>query len=671
MTTVSINGVEMGSLADFAEKLGAVRTMRVLEGDASELEEAKKRARRFDVVVEGPEFERIMRIPRRPVPDPKTAYAWELARWMTRRLARVAVPYPLRTADQCLFPTQAFAIKELLEEGRLAGPIRVGGGKMLLAYLIFAVLKAKRPLYVLPKSMLKDTQQEVLKYSADWRGPPASKISYLSYQKLSSPSSAEKIVAGKVVKVGILQALRPDVVVLDECQAQSNRSSIGTRRMNAYKEEYPDTIVITLSGSYLRESVNNAAHLFGWSLGENNPLPNDSFEERMRWASAIDEKQGIGARTEFGALLQLMNEDEETRFNETDDPDDQRAIVCEAVGRRILETPGVIGSQDGPLGIPISINARFVSKECAQIEESLRLMIEGDRKEKRKKWTLPDGTLLTDSFAVARVRYTMNCGFYQVQDPPPPKEFVEGRKEWAKLVRMRLAHNGQNIDSEKNLKIAIEEGHFKDLREPLAKWNFLQAEYTRLTGKKEPPSKSLWFSDEVIEQVAEWFDEQGTGIVWVGYIELGARLSRELDIPYFGAGKVDAAGRHITQMKKGERCVASIGACGTGTNLQHFHSKGLWLGSPSEQPLGRTHRPGQEAERVENWLYAPGRVQLERYWKRYGDALRFATPMSQQAQKIVYAESDIPTPDVAECSNQRWMSYRWKVVKKKLDKDEA
>lgn len=806
VTTITINGADLGKLAELA---------RVLGGDEAAVGRVKERVKRFEAVIRGPEMDRVLGLRRRPIPDPTTPYACQLAAWMTRRLARCERPYPLwvdgKKKGDHLFPTQAFALRELVDEGALAGPIRAGGGKMLLAYLIFAVLKAKRPLYMLPKSMEKDTIKEVRKYSADWHGPAASRISYLSYQRLSSPSSAERTLNGKVIKVGRLEQLQPDVIVLDEAHMVA-RGGKCYLRLLAYQAAHPEVVIIPISGSFLRTSLNDAAHLLHWALNAMCPVPND-WDERQQWAGALDEKSSWGARTEFGDLLQLLNEQEQKQFAATSDPDEQRAVVCSAVGRWILETPGVIGSQDGPLGIPLTMEPRFVepSRQDPAIESAMRVLLEGDRVAKRPKWSLPNGEKLIDQFAVSRVRHSLQLGFWQEQfsyegvrsclasrsveqslakkivkelasateldielrkavgtltsgaqeagptslqrtgshlspinscstrkeesassarlqadgvtingtvptthlyswitamrpgayedscarsaisrseaweillkgSPEllrtlkagfeagyPPQEYRDARKKWAEAARNRLKHNHRNIDSEVHLKEAIAEGDFKDLRKVLDEWNAQQRLYTELTGKKEPPSVARWISNEVFDEVAQWLSQHGTGLVWVSYIDLGRKLSEHLGIAYFGAKKLDASGRHITDMKKGEPAIVSIDACGTGTNLQHFHHKNLWLSSPREQPLARTHRPGQDAERVENYLYLPGRSQLERYWKQYDYAKNFATPMTRQAQRLVYAISSIPTVEGACGDLDRYRSYRWKAVSKKLD----
>jgi hypothetical protein len=624
--------------------------------------------KKFDEVQWGPELERILAVQLRPIPQAHGPEAEALARYFTKRLANVPCPYPLKSSEQTLFVTQALALKEALERKRLVGAISVGGGKMLTCYLLMVVLGAKRPLYLLPKSMEAETRREVLKYSADWGHGllPASRVSYLSYQKLSTPSSATKLDAeGKVTKLGLLDRLRPDLIVADEAHNLANPGSIGWKRLKGYLES-SGARFIPLTGSLFRKSIKEASHLLGAALGGDSPLPSsESFEELMAWAGALDETVS-GSRTEFGALRELIEDAAARRsFDSLGDLEEQHAKMAEVVGVRVLRTPGVIGSHGDPLGIPLTVDAHFVPEpeEDPVIEQEMRLLIEGDGAD-RQKWSLPDGSLVVDGMALARHRHTLALGFWSRQEPAPSPEYLAARLAWATAARDRLKHNRLRIDSEANLKAAIREGHFKDLTEVLGQWDDAQAAYTARTGLREPPSVAQWISAEVVEQVKSWLSRVGTGIVWCGYIPLGQRLSRDLGLPYFGAGKVDATGRAIMDMKRGEPCVVSIAACGTGTNLQHFHSRGLWLGSPSEQPLGRTHRPGQPEDRVENWVYLPGRIQLERYWTQRNAATRFASPISCTTAKLVLADSDIPRVDV-HCAGTT--SYRWMSHKKVLD----
>lgn len=609
---------------------------------------------RFSAVQDGPEMLRILSIPRRPIPDPASPEVAKLAEAITRQLASVPRPYP-----GPVNPTQALAIRELITTGQLSAPIRTGGGKMLLTYLLFLVSEAKRPLLLVPASMVKETQAEYLKYSADWgRGSlPAAKIAILSYQKLSTPSSAAKLEGEETVRLGVLDAIQPDVILADEAHSLGNSGSIGAKRLDAYLKGSPRTLFVPLTGTLLREKVTQAAHLLRWSLRDSAPLPTD-FEERSEWASALDARDGRGARSEIGELVRLFDSEERSEYEAAKGPDEARMIVARSVGRRILETPGVIGSQDGPLGIPLSIAAFDPPREDAEIDAEMERVLDGDGD--RPKWTAPDGSLLVDGLDVARVRRTLALGFYTRPTPPPGPDYLEARSEWASAARDRLRLNRLNIDSEANLKAAVREGHFPDLEEALEGWEAARRAYTARTGLREPEAEARWISDEAIESVSRWLAEFDTGLIWVADIALGERLQEVLQLPYFGAGKLNAKdGRHVMEMKRGEASIVSIASCGTGTNLQHSHSRALWLAAPSEQPLARLHRPGQTAEGgVENWVYLPALPQASAFWQKHADAVNFAEPISRQAHKLGYAA--ISVPSLRECEDRpgaRWRKH--------------
>jgi hypothetical protein len=611
---------------------------------------------RFSAVTLGREMQRILSVPRRPIPDPSAPEVARLAEDMTRVLASVPRPYPGRVN-----PTQALAIRELVTTGRLAAPIRTGGGKMLLTYLLFLTTEARRPLLLAPASMIRETRAEYLRYSADWgRGAlPAGKVAMMSYQRLSAPSSAAKQEGEETIRLGILDSLQPDVILADEAHFLSNTGSIGARRMSSYLSRHPQVLFVPLTGTLLRERIVQASHLLEWSLRESAPLPVD-YEERSEWASALDARDGRGARAEIGELVRLFDAEEAEEYRRSADPDEARMIVARSVGRRILETPGVIGSQDGPLGIPLSIEPFGPPREDPEIDDEMARVLDGDESAGRAQWTAPDGSLLVDGLEVSRVRRTLALGFYTRPTPPPSPGYLQARSEWASAARDRLRLNGRGIDSEAVLKVAVRDGHFPDLVRPLGEWDEARRKYTTDTGLREPLAEARWISDEAIEAVRRWIEAQGAGLIWVADIPLGERLQSDLGLPYFGAGKVcRLSGRHVTEMRRGEAAVVSISACGTGTNLQHVHHRALWMAAPSEQPLARLHRPGQVAEEgVKNWVYLPGISQAMAFWQRHADAVNFAEPVSRQAHKLGYATISLPSlAEMEGMPGPRWRRH--------------
>lgn len=591
----------------------------------------------FASVQNGAELQRVFGLPRRPIPDPMAPENLALAKELTAHLAKSSNPWP-----GTLYATQALALQEIFNCKGAVLPIRPGGGKTLTSALAFAIMKPVRPLLVVPAAMLVDTEHTWRKLEAHWHIPKFEDIKVLSYEKISTPSSGAKTMPdGTLVYPDIIKRIQPDMAVFDEVHRFGNTGAAGTRRMGRYLEETFGTIVVSMSGTLIRRDLQDAAHVFDWSLGEGSPLPRE-WSELQSWSDATNPRPSKGKRTDPGALLDHLG-DLRQAYDKAESTEDAKGIICQMLGERILETAGVIGSADGPLAIPATLQPEYVHVEDPAIEEEYARLLDGDPDNGRPAWALPDGTLLPDATALARPLNTLSFGFVLVQDPPPPESYRMASSAWAKGVRDTIKYRSwMNLDSEFQVRDAVQRGLLPDLVDTLADWTDAKAQYTAGTGLREPPSKPIWISDEVVGEVCRWLEE-GPGIVWVSWRALGDRLSQKLGLPYFGAGKVDASGRHVTRLKVEESAILSLASVGTGTDgLQRCHTRALWLCAPSEQPLARLHRPGFEGEAVENHIYLGSGSCLARFWRQVDLAANFAGRLSGNAQKLSYFDNHVP-----------------------------
>jgi hypothetical protein len=111
-----------------------------------------------------------------------------------------------------------------------------------------------------------------------------------------------------------------------------------------------------------------------------------------------------------------------------------------------------------------------------------------------------------------------------------------------------------------------------------------------------PPTRTIWVNTYLVDYLFEQaMNSRDPMIVWTQYRAIQDAL-REKGLRVFGAGT------HPEDEQKAITCVMSIPAHGTGKNLQLW-SHSLMADFPAngavmEQCVGRTHRPGQEADSV-------------------------------------------------------------------------
>jgi hypothetical protein len=638
-------------------------------------EEDEDSVMRFTDVQYGAEFYRIAGLPRREIPSQEDEQGKVLAEWLTGRLAKTATPYPGR-----MRVIQAIALKEAWENKGGIGMLRVGAGKTGVAFWLPEIWQAARPLIVTKAMMVKDMEAERRLMSKDWHIRPAHQCPIISYELLSAPSSGEVLDdAGNVIVKSRLERMAPTHIIFDEAHSLADSGSTAAKRVKAYLEAHPEVVVYMMTGTFFKKSIKDCCHLFGWALKMNSPLPSFDFKERETWASHLDARApgAGGVRAGAGALLDFLSPEERLQWEVAgeEDPQEQIAIVRRAVARRILETPGVIGTQDPPLDIGLEVDNIQPADEDEDIEELFKILRgDPDNRDDYPGWRLPDGTEIPDGMVMARHCNTGGYGGYNIWDPDPPKEWRFARNQWSKWCRKAIQYNRKGIDSEARMKDSVRRGIVNDCWQEwetkllvpprpdligvsrLEYWEEKEAEERTRTGLREPPSVAVWVSEQIVEEVEAWLKSVGNGIVWVNSIGLGELLEERLNIPYYRAGGVDKNNRHIKQHPGGP-AVASIKANGTGRNLQGFWHNNLWLTPPNEQALGRTHRAGQKAAVVRNWVYLGCQEHLKAFHSARATKAAFAEQMQLSPQKLRYAKTTMPTERELEArGGRRWAS---------------
>jgi hypothetical protein len=382
-----------------------------------------------------------------------------------------------------------------------------------------------------------------------------------SYNELSSANQHD-----------LLERLKPDLVICDEAHALRHPSAARTRRFLNYFRAHRDTRLCVLSGTMTSKSIKDYAHLAWLSLRENAPLPT-KWTVLEEWAAALD---SAPVPAPAGALVKLC---------------EPRETAREGFRRRVVDTPGVVATTDGSLGTSLVFNERPL-KATSHVREALREM--------RETWTRPDGEeAFDDILTLHRYARQLAAGFYyrwiwpKNEPAQVRRAWLDARAAWHREVANFLTYRAKpGIDSPLLFAKACADGRISSM-------NYVR--WAELCDTAKPEVEAVWIDDYLVDDAIAWAQEN-VGIIWYEHASLGARIAKKGKLPLFGPG---AEG--ILEERGTRTIVASIKAHGTGKNLQHF-SRNLVTTSPTsgtvwEQLLGRTHRPGQEADEVSVDVY--------------------------------------------------------------------
>lgn len=607
-----------------------------------------------------------------------------------------------------LRPVQALALHDLGDTGGLSGPIRVGGGKTLISLLAPNVLGLRRPLLLLPASLVAKTEAERAVLMRHWQIPRNIRIQ--SYEGL-----------GRAACANFLNLYNPDGIIADEAHRLKNRRAACTRRVVRFMKEHPDTKFIAMSGTFMKHSLRDFGHLMAWSLGEGAPIPLEEGE-LDEWADALDEKVNPLTRIKPGVLGADLTS------------------ARKWFQGRLVETPGVVTTQGD--GVVCSLYVRAMDYDVNTATEANFAKLRGE-------WCTPDGWALAQAVDVWRHARELALGLHyiwfddrrfrecltKIQNKGRlpiangvckrvteflrqiMNESVEDRKDSVRSVGSEVTRSegsrlittieqGKYEDffaglvtcpshvSETLLKVCPELSDiFEELRRasrPPDAWLDARkawAKFARDTIKNsdhldselmvvnacdrgdlddelllawravkdsfEKHSKPVWHDDGALVACERWMNEN-PGIVWCEHIFFAEELSRRTGAPYFAAGGLDRQGNAIERENGRRPVIASVASCGTGRNLQMF-SRNLITSCPTgadqaEQLLGRTHRDGQESDEVTFDIL----LGCAEHWCAF-DKARKDAQMHQdvlgQPQKLLLADCDWP--------RERSGSARW------------
>ncbi len=504
------------------------------------------------------ELERILALPRR-TPYIEGHHADLVAKW-SARLRRPDVD-PRKAATHTLFPIQAYTFEDISTVGGGFVAAGVGRGKTLISLLLGTVLGAKRPMLLIPpgakEQLLGKNYPEL---SETWRVPPLAPagggegLNAVTYQEWSSKKHGPTL----------LDRIQPDLIIADEAHCLSRPGTARYRRLRDYIRRHPDTRFVFLTGSPAHDSIKNFAHLLGLALRRGSPLPLD-WAILDEWSFALDPvKDPIGA----GSLSAMCAPGEGVR---------------EGFRRRLVETPGVIATQQTLLPVRIVLKARPVSipKTYQKVLSTFRTT-----------WCTPGGDELSEALEFYRYARELACGFYYKWEPAPTPEWLEARSAWRREVREKLKHPRRNMDSEGLLEDAAKSGAWRSTT--YAAWSAIRTSCA-------PKTVPVWMDQYLVDDAVKWGQEH-TGIIWYEHDAVGRAIAAAGNYPLYGSD-----GGHIIYERGDRTVVASRPALGQSLELQCFN-KQLVVSCPTsgkawEQVLGRTYRAGQKASIIETYVY--------------------------------------------------------------------
>lgn len=572
-----------------------------------------RKAMRKRGVPNTPEIERIIDLERRVwSDDPELEFMVDsMTEWLRSQ-----------HGTQRLRPLQAAALTEIHDYGGLLAPMPVGSGKTHVSYLAPVVMEEiERPLLVIPAKLRDKTEYEFELLAKHWRGHPNLEI--VSYALL-----------GRASRATMLGDLQPDMIIADEVQRFKNLDAASTKRMHRYMMANPNTIFVGMSGTITKRSLMDFHHLLQWALGpEQMPLPYERPEARL-WALAVDEKVPFTQRMDAGAL-RIFCSSVAPRMDE----------LRAGLASRIIETPGVVAAPSAT-GVDASIIMEWwTPTEVPEIRAAIDEM-SWDPDHPDKDCFSPAGDLIVSGADYWRHVREASLGFCYTWRDPAPQVWLDNRKEWRRFVRevildeveVRSFNNRKGeattrtLDSEFQVASACAAGSL-DSGGRWEAWQEVKGMYT-------PVTIPHWLTTAVLEQIVH----EAVGkrdLIWVEHVEVGLKLAELTGLRFFQRGGKDASGTMVEKIDGAEAVILSTASNAEGRNLQAWSSNTVVTPQASgliwEQKMGRTHRPGQEADEV-SWLVV---MASEIAWRDMGQALRdaeYLQAMTQTQQKLLLAD---------------------------------
>lgn len=416
-------------------------------------------------------------------------------------------------------------------------------------------------------------------------------------------------------------------VLVSNCHKLRYKDAARTKRFLRYMRASGANFA-ALSGTITTRSLLDYAHLIELALRRTSPLPfTHEYHTLREWAEALDSpKKGETPRGP-GPLLELCSPEEAAL------PDPVEAARL-GFRRRLVQTAGVVVSDEGSVGCSLIISAR---------RPALPEAVESTLQRFRKTWKIGDEEIeeAPRFWAIAR---QLSMGFYYEWAWPNGEkdwEWLAARSFWHRELRHFLQHASRpGLDSPLFVSNALRRrehiGH-PELYQAWEAWCLVKERPT-------PPTVVRWVDDFIVRDVAQYLQEQDQPtIVWYEHSAIGEALGKLPNLTHFPAGDVRLVqlADRLTREDRAPHILISAAAHGTGKNLQTGWANNLVVcphpsGTVWEQAfLGRTHRQGQWADEVK----VDVNIHTEELVRDFQQALRDAAYQEQTTSrhKLLYA----------------------------------
>lgn len=585
---------------------------------------------RRPTVQDSGDLERILNLPSRETIE-LLDFSWLKKRTTTCRCKDMGRP-----CCSELLPIQHQALSEAARVGGLYASVGVGHGKELVFELLPLVMEGvKTAVLFIGPEMRESFRADWEYYGQHWVQPNLvggsvfvpglPRLKVIAYSELSHEKST-----------AAMRSWDPDLVMGNEAHNLACLTSVRTRRVIDFGASKPDAKFVWGSGTLSVRSIRDSAHLAALALGEGSPFPIDE-DVLSEWAAAIDPEGGGKLPALMGALKKLCRPGETAR---------------EAFKRRRRTTPGVIDTSEQSIPNALVMHKR----DPPPVPDAVRTMLE----QVRKTSCRPDGEEFTEEIQTARCLHQLAAGFYYKWIYPngEPEDLIRAwfsaRQAWNREVRDLLLRPRPYLDSPALAMRAALRGELgveSTPEKPVWKSRTFPA-WKEVHKLVRPVQKAEWISDWLARDAVKWAEEK-PGIVWYASRTFGAKVEElaEGALKRYGGGS--QANEEILKETGKRSILVSMKAYSKNFNLQAFNRNLVTQAWPDaamwEQGLGRTHRRGQMADEVHNWLYLHT-PELRRSFEHARNLAKFVEETSPNRMKLCRATYtwDVAKPERGE-----------------------